>query len=49
MEQYWIWVNWAMEIVSFHQVKGFEALPFASEESRRANITILLSEGFRFQ
>lgn len=49
MDQYLIWVNWAARVVSFHHVKGFEALPFATEASRHANVTILLAEGFRFQ
>lgn len=33
----------------FHEVPGFDRLPFGTEENWQANIRILLTEGFRFQ
>lgn len=44
-----IWINWEQEIVSFHEVEGFDPLLFVSSESWQANIRILLTLGFRFQ
>lgn len=46
---YIIWINWSDQVVSFHEVPGFEQLPFGSAEKWQANIRILLTEGFRFQ
>ncbi len=48
MENYVIWVNWRKRLVSYGRLPGFEGLPFGSETSRRANVGILLAEGFRF-
>lgn len=44
-----IWVDWKNEIVSFHETPGFERLHFGSEAVMRANLRILLTEGFLFQ
>ena len=30
-ELYMIWINWEDQIVSFHEVPGFDRLPFGSE------------------
>lgn len=46
---YNMWINWEEEIVSFHEVPGFELLPFGTMENLQANIRILLMAGFRFQ
>ena len=48
MDGYVIWVNWGKRLVSNVRLPGFEGLPFGSETSRRANVAILLAEGFRF-
>lgn len=48
-ECYMIWVDWKEQVVSFHEEAGFEALPFATEASWQANLSILITEGFRFQ
>lgn len=48
-ELYMRWINWEEQIVSFHEVPGFDRLPFGTEENWQANIRILLTEGFRFQ
>lgn len=48
-ELYMMWINWEEQIVSFHEVPGFDRLPFGTEENWQANIRILLTEGFRFQ
>lgn len=48
-KDYKIWVDWNREIVSFHEVAGFEPMPFESQETRQANIRILITAGFRFQ
>ncbi len=47
MDGYVIWVNWGKRLVSYGMLPGFEGLPFGSETSRRANVGILLAEGFR--
>ena len=47
MDGFVIWVNWGKRLVSYVRLPGFEGLPFGSETSRRANIAILLAEGFR--
>ncbi len=47
MEGFVIWVHWGKRLVSDGRLPGFEGLPFGSETSRRANLGILLAEGFR--
>lgn len=46
---YQIWMDWKQEIVSFHEIVGFEPPPFATLEDQQANIHTLLTAGFRFQ
>ncbi len=48
-EAYRLWIDWQEKIVSFHEVAGFEQLPFATHEAQQANAVILLAAGFRFQ
>ncbi len=45
---YYLWINWTDRVVSFHQMDGYDCLPFTSQENYHANIRILLQAGFLF-
>ena len=46
---YIMWIDWEERVVSFHEVQGYDQLPFGTMETMQANIRILLTEGFQFQ
>lgn len=47
--RYCLWIDQDRFVVSFHPIRGYELLQFASRENYQAKIQILVQSGFRFQ